>query len=100
MLVHVIWGNAKVSFALQKYNFEEYPIPFVWTGAVYCAHTGHENGYFFFEEAWKHIFLGEIRCRALEEGRLHSHGNHSMVHLEHLFSGRHFFPPGRELKTI
>lgn len=26
MLVHVIWGNAKIYFALQKYSFEEYPI--------------------------------------------------------------------------
>lgn len=40
MLVHVILGNVKRSFALQEYSFEEYLIPVVWLDVVYCADIG------------------------------------------------------------
>lgn len=104
ILVHVTWGNAKINFALQKYSFEEYPISFVWTDVVYFARIGHEIWYkSFLLRCMKTHFLRRnkmYQCRVLEEGRLNSYGNHSMVHLEPLLSGRHTFPPQREPKTI
>lgn len=39
----------------------------------------------FFEEAWKDIFIGEVRCIDVEhwkKGRINSYGNHSVGHLE------------------
>lgn len=71
MVVHVIWGNTKKSFALQIYSFEEHPIPFVWIDVAYCACTEHENWYFFF--FWRGMETHFLRrnkmyqCRVLED---------------------------------